>query len=62
MLEEECRKHHSDFILREFIRYLIIDKENIASIQIPIKLGFKLEYTQDGQLAELQTYSLFSEP
>ncbi|MGI4851550.1 MAG: GNAT family N-acetyltransferase [Janthinobacterium lividum] len=24
-LEEECRKHHADFILRDFIRYLIID-------------------------------------
>ena len=133
MLEEECRKHHADFILREFIRYLIIEKEtdevigkcgfppcqanwiipqfaisyfirkskrskgygaesthamsllafrvlqakkveiscdaeNIASTKIPLKLGFKLEYSQrggwprcDGQLAELQTYSMFSE-
>ena len=26
MLEEECRKHHAEFILRDFIRYLIIDK------------------------------------
>lgn len=132
MLEEECRKHHADFILREYIRYLIIkketneiigrcafpprqinwiipqfgisyftcksqrskgyateaahamsllafrilqakkleiycDAENIASTKIPLKLGFKLEYTQkggwprqDGQLAELQTYSIFS--
>lgn len=132
-LEEECRKHMADFILREFIRYLIIDKstnevvgrcafpsfqanwqipqfgisyfirksqrgkgyateavhalsqlafrnlkakkleiycdsENIASTKIPLKLGFKLEYTQkggwprqDGKLAELQTYSIFSE-
>ena len=25
-LEEECRKHHAEFILRDFIRYLIIDK------------------------------------
>lgn len=133
MLEEECRKHHVDFILREFIRYLILDKntnevvgrcafpavqanwaipqfgisyfiratqrgkgyateathamallafqklnaqkveiycdaENIPSTKIPLNLGFQLEYTQrggwprqDGKLAELQTYSLFSE-
>jgi RimJ/RimL family protein N-acetyltransferase len=133
MLEEECRRQHADFILREFIRYLIIEKEtdaivgrcafpsfqanwvipqfgiayficknkrakgyateaahamallafrvlqakkleiycdaeNIASTKIPLKLGFKLEYSQrggwprhDGQLAELQTYSIFSE-
>lgn len=132
MLEEECRKHHADFILREFIRYLVIEKEtgeivgrcafpsfqanwtipqfgisyfirkskrskgyateashamsllafrvlqakkleiycdaeNVASTKIPLKLGFKIEYTQkggwlrqDGQLAELQTYSIFS--
>lgn len=132
-LEEECRRHHADFILREFIRYLIIEKEtgevvgrcafpsfqanwiipqfgisyfirrakqakgyateathvmallafrllkakkleiycdaeNIASTKVPLKLGFKLEYTQkggwpryDGQLAELQTYSMFHE-
>jgi ribosomal-protein-serine acetyltransferase len=26
LVEEECRKHHADFILREFIRYLIVDK------------------------------------
>ncbi|MFN7709548.1 MAG: GNAT family N-acetyltransferase [Holosporales bacterium] len=25
-LEEECRRHHADFILREFIRYLVIEK------------------------------------
>lgn len=44
------------------------DAENIASTRIPLKLGFKLEYTQrggwprhDGKLAELQTYSIFSE-
>ena len=133
MLEEECRKHHADFILRDYIRYLIFDKqseqiigrcafaqsqvnwiipqfgisywirkgqrskgyatesaqamallafktlkakkveiycdaENIASTKVPLKLGFKLEYTQkggwprqDGKLAELQTYSMFSE-
>ena len=133
MFEEECRKHHADFILRDYIRYLIIDKatedvigrcafpsfqanwmipqfgisyfirksqrskgyateaahalsllafqtlkarkleiycdaENIASIKVPLKLGFKLEYTQrggwpkqDGNLAELQTYSVFFE-
>ncbi len=132
MVEEDCRKHHADFILRSFIRYLIIEKatktivgrcafpsfqtnwqipqfgisyfmrrssrkkgyataaagmmvrlafeklrakkveihcdaENNASAQIPLKLGFKLEYTQkggwprhDGNLAELQTYSIFS--
>ncbi len=130
-LEEESRKHQAEFILRDFIRYLIIDrttgellgrcgfpplqthwaipqfgisyfirkskrsqgyateaahaltiiafnilkakkveiycdKENIASTKIPLKLGFALEYTQrggwprsDGQLAYLQTYSLF---
>ncbi len=132
-VEEECRKHHAEFISREFIRYIIIEKstneiigrcafpsfqanwlvpqfgisyfirkskrgkgyatiashamtllafrtlkakkveiycdaENIASTRIPLKLGFKLEYTQkggwvrpDGKLAELQTYSVFSE-
>lgn len=27
MIEEECRRHHADFILREFIRYLIIEKD-----------------------------------
>jgi len=131
-VEEECRKHMAEFILRDFIRYLIIDKatsevigrcaypsfqadwaipqfgisyfirksrrekgyateaihtmcelafdilkarkieiycdvENIASTKVPLKLGFKLEYTQrggwpraDGNLAELQTYSIFS--
>src|SRR3954463_3027324 len=26
VVEEECRKHHAEFILREFIRYLITDK------------------------------------
>jgi len=133
ILEEECRRHHADFILRECIRYIIIEKEtdkvvgrcafpyvqanwmipqfgisyfirkskrskgyateavhamallalstlkakkleihcdaeNIASTKIPLKLGFTLEYSQkggwtryDGTLAELQTYSLFSE-
>ncbi|HJD55565.1 MAG TPA: GNAT family N-acetyltransferase [Rickettsia endosymbiont of Pyrocoelia pectoralis] len=132
-IEEECRKHHAEFILRDCIRYLIIDKttnnivgrcafppfqadwsvpqfgisyfirksersngyattaahimallafrilnakkvaihcdaENLASIQIPLKLGFKLEYTQkggwlrqDNTLAELKTFSIFSE-
>lgn len=132
-LEEDCRKHHADFILRECIRYLVIeqeteevvgrcafppfqanwsipqfgisyfirksrrgkgyatetthamallafrllnarkveiycDAENIASTKIPLKLGFSLEYTQkggwpryDGQLADLQTYSIFTE-
>lgn len=132
-LEEECRKHHAEFILRDFIRYLIVDKakekvigrcafpsfqanwvipqfgisyfvckserskgyatesahamsllafrilkarkleiycdaENVASTRIPIKLGFKLEYQQrggwpkqNGNLAELETYSIFSE-
>ena len=44
------------------------DIENVASTHVPLKLGFKLEYTQtggwprpDGKLATLQTYSLFSE-
>ena len=44
------------------------DAENIASTKIPLKLGFELEYTQkggwprqDGKLAELKTYSIFSE-
>jgi ribosomal-protein-serine acetyltransferase len=131
--EEECRKHHAEFILRDSIRYLVISKEtgdvigrcaipssqmnwkipqfgigyfirkiergngyateashamallafralkarklevccdaeNIASTKIPLNLGFKLEYTskggwprQDGKLADLQTYSIFSE-
>jgi len=26
-VEEDCRKHHADFILREFIRYIILEKE-----------------------------------
>lgn len=25
-VEEDCRKHHAEFILREFIRYIIIEK------------------------------------
>ncbi len=25
-IEEDCRKHHADFILRDFIRYIIIEK------------------------------------
>ncbi len=131
-VEEDCRKHHAEFILRDFIRYIIIDKvtdnvvgrcafpsfqaiwsipqfgisyfirksqrsngyateathamaqlafkilkarkieihcdaENATSIKIPLRLNFKLEYVQkggwprpDGELATLQTYSLFS--
>ncbi len=42
--------------------------ENLASIKIPLKLGFKLEYTQkggwlrlDNTLAELKTFTIFSE-
>lgn len=27
MVEEECRKNNADFLLREFIRYLIIEKQ-----------------------------------
>jgi hypothetical protein len=38
---------------------------NIASTKIPIKLGFKFEYVKkavgQGKLAELRTYSIFSE-
>lgn len=132
-VEEECRKRHAEFILRDLIQYLVINKEteevlgrcafppiqanwsipqfgisyfirksqrskgyaseaahamaliafrvlktkkveiycdteNIASTKVPLKLGFKLEYTQkggwprqDGNLAILQTYSIFSE-
>ena len=26
-IEEECRKHHAEFILRDYIRYLLIDKK-----------------------------------
>ena len=128
-VEEDVRKHHAEFILRETIRYLIFDKstdelvgrcafqanwvipqfgisyfickkqrlkgyatqaahalavlafkvlkakkleiycdaENLASTQIPLKLGFNLEYSQkggwprpDGKLAHLNTYSMFS--
>jgi ribosomal-protein-serine acetyltransferase len=131
-VEEDCRKHHAEFILRDFIRYIIIDKitnsvvgrcafpsfqanwnipqfgisyfirksqrakgyateathtmtllafeklkarkveiycdaENTASTKIPLRLNFKLEYTQkggwprpDGELATLQTYAIFS--
>lgn len=133
MLEEECRKNNSEFILRDLIRYIIIEKEsdevigrcafppfqsnwdipqfgisyfickskrnngyaaeavhamsslafkvikakkleiycdveNTASIKVPLKLGFKLEYTQrggwlreNGELAKLNTYAIFSE-
>ncbi|HUX79736.1 MAG TPA: GNAT family N-acetyltransferase [Alphaproteobacteria bacterium] len=132
-VEEECRKHHAEFILRDFIRYIIMEKsshhiigrcafpafqanwfipqfgisyfirrskrkkgyateaahamtllafqvlgakkveiycdaENLGSNKIPQKLNFELEYTQrggwprqDGKLAELKTYSLFTE-
>lgn len=131
-IEEECRKHHAEFILRECIRYLIVEKEtneiigrcafpptqtnwmipqfgisyfirkskrrkgyatesahalthlafsilkaqkveihcdqdNYASTQVPLKLGFTLEYTQkgnwltdEGKLANLNTYSIFN--
>jgi len=131
-VEEECRKHHAEFILRELVRYIILDKvthtvigrcafppiqahwfipqfgisyfirksqrskgyateaahamallafkilkakkveiycdaENKASQKIPLNLNFKLEYIQKGgwlrphgELAVLQTYSLFS--
>lgn len=27
-IEKDCRKHHSEFILRDFIRYLIIEKDS----------------------------------
>lgn len=27
-VEEECRKHHAEFILRDFIRYIIIEKSS----------------------------------
>ncbi|WP_342170162.1 GNAT family protein [Rickettsia endosymbiont of Seladonia tumulorum] len=44
------------------------DAENLPSMQIPLKLGFKLEYSQkggwlrqDNTLAELKTFSIFSE-
>lgn len=132
-VEEECRCHHAEFILRDFIRYIIVEKssnqvmgrcafpsfqtnwlipqfgisyfirrsqrmkgyateavhamtllafqvlgakkveiycdaENVASTKVPHKLNFELEYTQkggwprqDGKLAELKTYSLFTE-
>lgn len=132
-VEEECRKHHAEFILRNNIRYIIIEKstgevvgrtgfpaiqtnwripqvgiayfirhskrkngyatesahamsllalrvlkarkveiycdaENTASCGVPEKLNFQLEYTQkggwprqDGELANLKTYALFSE-
>lgn len=133
MIELECRQHHADFVLRDSIRYLILDKrteevlgrcafptaqanwaipqfgisyfvrrsqrskgyateathamallafrllnakkveiycdsENQTSTRIPEKLGFRLEYVQtggwlnqDGELAKLQTYSVFFE-
>jgi RimJ/RimL family protein N-acetyltransferase len=132
-VEKECRQQHAEFILRDFIRYLIIEKsngevigrcafpsfqtnwlipqfgiayfirrskrrngyateaahamsllafkvlkarkveiyceaENISSCKIPEKLNFDLEYCQrggwpraDGELANLKTYSLFTE-
>lgn len=131
-VEEDCRKHHAEFITRDWIRYLIIDKasgeilgrcgfppfqsnwaipqfgisyfirksqrakgyatetshamtllafntlkakkveihcdtENLASMMVPMKLNFALEYTQkgswprpDGELATIRTYSIFS--
>ncbi|MBY0280908.1 MAG: GNAT family N-acetyltransferase [Alphaproteobacteria bacterium] len=31
-VEIECRKHHAEFILRDFIRYLIIDKQTSAIV------------------------------
>lgn len=27
-VEEDCRKHHAEFILRDWIRYLILDKDS----------------------------------
>ena len=132
-VEIDCRRHHAEFILRDYIRYIIIEKgtnriigrcafppvyvlwpipqfgisyfirhnarnqgyakeaahalsllafrvlkakkieiscdiENIASRKVPQQLGYTLEYTRKGgwpklgnQLAEMQTYSLFSE-
>ena len=132
-VEEDCRKHHAEFITREFIRYIILEKstnqvvgrcafppqqlmwtipqfgisyfirknarnkgyateaahaltvlafrilkakkveiycdsENTASQRTAQKLGYILECSKkggwprpDGQLAELQTYSLFTE-
>lgn len=32
MVEEDCRKHHAEFILRSFIRYLIIEKETMKIV------------------------------
>lgn len=132
-VEIDCRKHHAEFILRDCIRYLAIEKstnqiigrfaypplqvmwaipqfglsyfvrfsarnkgyateashalivlafrllrakkveiycdaQNVASQKVPQKLGFTLECTkkggwprQDETLADLQTYSIFSE-
>lgn len=47
---------------------IFCDAQNTASIKIPLKLGFELEYvqkggwlTQCGTLAELRTYSIFSQ-
>lgn len=44
------------------------DTENLASVKVALKLGFKLEYEKtggwlmaDGSLAKLQTYAIFSE-
>lgn len=131
--EIDCRKHNAEFITRECIRYLIIEKEtgevigrcafpplyadwaipqfsisyfiskskrakgyateashaltllafkvlnakkveiyceseNVASKKVPQKLNYKLEFTKrggwprpDGQLAELNVYSIFNE-
>jgi len=36
-VEEDCRKHHAEFILRDWIRYLIIDK---ASGDVLGRCGF----------------------
>lgn len=39
-MEEECRRHHAAFILRDYIRYLVIDKSNntvLGWVSYPLK-------------------------
>jgi len=42
IIEENCRKHHAEFILRESIRYIIIDKKTdnvVGSCSLPSLLA-----------------------
>lgn len=42
-VEEECRRHHADFILRDFIRYVIVEKKTgrvVGRCALPSQLIF----------------------